>query len=190
MKPVNLFPYREWLEQAARESFRRHSLIAVLCGGLCAALVHVGYVYWTGYQHVRNQSITQAIQDLRQAMKGHDTLKAQVERSEAQRQALWERYQGQYLLLHALNDLGRLWPRHLRLQSLRLEGAQLVLQGEAPDPPSVAELARQWAEGSARFHRPHVREAVQRSPDATVRFVLEMQQRPQDVPGTSHSPQN
>ncbi|MBC5764840.1 PilN domain-containing protein [Ramlibacter albus] len=157
---INLLPHREAARKRRRELFFITLGISGLIGGLIAGGIFLWYAAQISTQQNRNQVLATEIKRLEGQIKDIATLQEEIAALRARQQAVEDLQSDRNLPVHLLNDLVRLLPDGVYIQSLRQEGQTVTLQGSAQSNERVSELLRNLGTGSQWLTKPDLVEIV------------------------------
>nr|WP_222622439.1 PilN domain-containing protein [Ramlibacter albus] len=155
-----MLPHREAARKRRRELFFITLGISGLIGGLIAGGIFLWYAAQISTQQNRNQVLATEIKRLEGQIKDIATLQEEIAALRARQQAVEDLQSDRNLPVHLLNDLVRLLPDGVYIQSLRQEGQTVTLQGSAQSNERVSELLRNLGTGSQWLTKPDLVEIV------------------------------
>lgn len=137
---INLLPHRQ-IKRAERQ--RQFGLMAAAVAIAGLVIVFMGYTYIGNNldtQNSRNQRIKDAIVKLDNDIKEISGLKDKINELKDRIQAVESLQNNRSMAVVMLDELARLLPDAIVLKSLKQQGAQITLEGEADTNARVAEL--------------------------------------------------
>jgi type IV pilus assembly protein PilN len=170
---INLLPHREAARKRRRELFFVTLGFSGLIGGVIAGAIFLWYAAQISTQQNRNTVLATEIKRLEGQIKDIATLQQEIAALRARQQAVEDLQADRNLPVHLLNELVRLLPDGVYIQTLKQDNQVVTLQGTAQSNERVSELLRNLGNGSAWLTRPDLVEitagTVQLAPRETRR---------------------
>ena len=142
---INLLPHREAAREQQKKQFGTQLLLAALLGLIVASGAYLWLQAKIAEQQRRNQQLTTQIAVLDNEIKDIAGLQAQIASLRARQTAVENLQADRNLPVHLLNETVSRLPDGIFLQSLKQEGANLLLSGVAQSQERVSELLRNMA---------------------------------------------
>lgn len=157
---INLLPHREAARKRRREAFFVSLGLSALAGGVIAGAVFLWYAAQINAQQNRNATLQSEIKRLEGQIKDIATLQEEIAALRARQQAVEDLQSDRNLPVHMLNELVRLLPDGIYINTLKQEGQVVTLTGVAQSNERVSEMLRNLGNGSAWLTRPELVEIV------------------------------
>jgi type IV pilus assembly protein PilN len=157
---INLLPHREAARKRRREAFFVSLAFSGLAGGVIAGAVFLWYAAQVNVQQSRNSALQNEIKRLEGQIKDIATLQEEIAALRARQQAVEDLQSDRNLPVHMLNELTRLLPDGVYVNSLRQDGQVVTLVGVAQSNERVSELLRNFTSGSPWLAKPELVEIV------------------------------
>jgi type IV pilus assembly protein PilN len=157
---INLLPHREAARKRRREIFFITLGVSGLIGGVIAGAIFLWYAAQISTQQNRNTVLANEIKRLEGQIKDIATLQEEITALRARQQAVEDLQADRNLPVHLLNELVRLLPDGVYIQSLKQENQVVTLQGTAQSNERVSELLRNLGNNSQWLTRPDLVEIV------------------------------
>ena len=145
---INLLPHREAARKRRREAFFVSLAVSGLAGGIIAGAVFLWYAAQVNAQQSRNATLQNEIKRLEGQIKDIATLQEEIAALRARQQAVEDLQSDRNLPVHMLNELVRLLPDGVYINSLKQEGQVITIVGVAQSNERVSELLRNFTSGS------------------------------------------
>lgn len=137
---INLLPHRQ-LKRAEKQRQFGLMVAAVAIFGL--AIIFMGYTYISNNlntQNSRNQRLKEAIVKLDSDIKDIESLKEKINELKERIQAVESLQNNRSMAVVMLDELARKLPEAVTLRSIKQQGEQITLEGEADTNARVATL--------------------------------------------------
>lgn len=157
---INLLPHREAARKRRREVFFITLGISAVVGGLISGAIFLWYAAQISTQQNRNTVLATEIKRLETQIKDIATLQEEIAALRARQQAVEDLQADRNAPVHLLNELVRLLPEGVYIQSLKQDGQQVTLTGVAQSNERVSELLRNLGNNSPWLTRPDLVEIV------------------------------
>jgi type IV pilus assembly protein PilN len=157
---INLLPHREAARKRRREAFFVSLAASGLAGGVIAGAIFLWYAAQVNVQQGRNSALQNEIKRLEGQIKDIATLQEEIAALRARQQAVEDLQSDRNLPVHMLNELVRLLPDGIYINSLKQDGQVITLVGIAQSNERVSELLRNFSSGSPWLARPELVEIV------------------------------
>lgn len=157
---INLLPHREAARKRRREAFFVSLAVSGLVGGVIAGAVFLWYAAQVNAQQSRNVTLQNEIKRLEGQIKDIATLQEEIAALRARQQAVEDLQSDRNLPVHMLNELVRLLPDGIYINSLKQDGQVVTIVGVAQSNERVSELLRNFSSGSPWLARPELIEIV------------------------------
>ena len=157
---INLLPHREAARKRRREAFFVSLAVSGLAGGIIAGAVFLWYAAQVNAQQSRNATLQNEIKRLEGQIKDIATLQEEIAALRARQQAVEDLQSDRNLPVHMLNELVRLLPDGVYINSLKQEGQVITIVGVAQSNERVSELLRNFTSGSPWLAKPELVEIV------------------------------
>ena len=157
---INLLPHREAARKRRREAFFVSLGVSGLVGGVIAGAIFLWYAAQISTQQGRNLALGNEIKRLEGQIKDIATLQEEITALRARQQAVEDLQADRNLPVHLLNELARLLPEGIYVNSLKQEGQLVTLAGVAQSNERVSEMLRNLSTGSPWLARPELVEIV------------------------------
>lgn len=158
---INLLPdYREEARKRRKEQFQLIMVLALLLGGVLAAIGHMVLQMRMDAQHERNQFIQANIVMLDRQIEEIDQLEKEIADLRARQKAVEDLQAGRNLPVHMFNELMRQLPEGVYITSLKQSGDTVEVRGSAQSNERVSELLRNLSSSSTWFTSDKLEETV------------------------------
>ncbi|HET8745802.1 MAG TPA: PilN domain-containing protein, partial [Ramlibacter sp.] len=157
---INLLPHREAARKRRRERFYVGLGASAMAGALVAGGIFLWYAAQISTQRDRNQVLTSEIARLDAQIKDIASLQEEIAALRARQQAVEDLQANRNMPVHLLNELSRLLPDGVYLNSMKQNNDTVFLAGVAQSNERVSELLRNLSSGSAWITRPELVEIV------------------------------
>ncbi|AGX87571.1 PilN domain-containing protein [Candidatus Symbiobacter mobilis] len=157
---INLLPHREIARKKRRDAFNVGLASSALIGGIIAGVIFLWFQAHISTQQSRNRVLQSEIDKFNEQIKDIAGLESQIAALVARQQAVEDLQSDRNLPVHLLNELVRLLPEGVYVQSLRQEAQNVLLQGVAQSNERVSELLRNFSNQSRWFAKPDLVEII------------------------------
>ncbi|TBO34293.1 fimbrial assembly protein [Aquabacterium lacunae] len=153
---INLLPHREEKRKLRKQAFFAGLGLSALAGLVLLMLWYGLIQQQISAQQARNDKLAQAILALDEQIKSVATLKEEIDALKARQRAVENLQTDRNMPVHLLNELVRQTPEGIVLKSIRQEGADVLIAGQAQSNERVSELLRNTANNSPWLERPEL----------------------------------
>ncbi|MBE7366354.1 PilN domain-containing protein [Ramlibacter sp. HM2] len=157
---INLLPHREAARKLRREMFYAGLGASAVTGAVIAGGIWLWYGAQISNQQARNEVLSAEIKKLDAQIKDIATLQAEIASLRARQQAVEDLQADRNMPVHLLNEIVRLLPDGVYVNSLKQSGDTVALIGTAQSNERVSELLRNLASGSPWMTKPELIEIV------------------------------
>jgi type IV pilus assembly protein PilN len=157
---INLLPHRAAARRRRSAALRVALAASALVGLLLAGGVYLWQAHQITRQEARNAVLQAALGRLDTQIRDIANLQSDIAALRIRQQAVENLQADRNLPVHLLNDLVRLLPEGVHLQSLRQDQHLVTLTGLALAQERVSEFLRNLAQGSASLRDPELVEIV------------------------------
>lgn len=157
---INLLPHREAARKRRREAFYASLGASAVAGALIAGGIYLWYAALIADQQDRNMVLTREIKKLETQIKDIATLQEEIASLRARQQAVEDLQANRNMPVHLLNEMARLLPDGVYLNSMKQSKDIVTLAGVAQSNERVSELLRNLAAGSPWITKPELIEIV------------------------------
>jgi type IV pilus assembly protein PilN len=145
---INLLPHRELARKRARDAYNVMLALAAVVGVLIAGLIYLGYQVAIENQQSRNAFLTTENARLDNQIKEVAELQGEISALKARQQAVESLQTNRNLPVHLLNDMVRVLPEGIYLNSVKQDGENILFTGVAQSQERVSELLRNLSSDS------------------------------------------
>ncbi len=157
---INLLPHREAARKKKKEQFLISAVGSALLGCVLAMAVHFWFQVQVDEQVARNSLLEQETQKLVTQISDIANLRTEIQALKARQEAVENLQSDRNTPVQLLTELVEQIPDGVYLQSLRQEGAFVLLTGLAQSQERVSELLRNLSSKSQYLDRPELVEIV------------------------------
>lgn len=157
---INLLPHREAARKRRREAFYASLGASAVAGALIAGGIYLWYAALISEQQDRNTMLSGEIKKLEAQIKDIATLQEEIASLRARQQAVEDLQANRNMPVHLLNEMARLLPDGVYLNSMKQTKDIVSLAGVAQSNERVSELLRNLAAGSPWITKPELIEIV------------------------------
>lgn len=179
MAHINLLPWREELRREKQRQFITLLGLSVILMGLIILVVHLRINGMIDHQESRNRFLENQIKQVEKQIKEIDKLEEEKRRLLARMEVIQELQRNRPEVVHLFDEIARIIPEGIYLESMKQSGKNLVLNGIALSNARVSAFMRN-IEGSDWLANPRL-EVIQKQgkgdqSDSTRSFVLHLSQ--------------
>jgi len=153
---VNLLPHREEKRRLRKQAFFVGLGLSAVGGAVIVALWYGVQMRMIASQQDRNAQLQAAIQKLDEEIKDVSALKAEIDSLKARQRAVEDLQTDRNMPVYMLNELVAQTPEGIYLTSIRQNGEQVVVTGNAQTNERVSEFLRNTNSKSAWLERPEL----------------------------------
>lgn len=157
---INLLPHREAARKRRRDLFNVALGASAVVGLLLAGLVHLWYEAQIGDQQGRNNLLITENKRMDAVIKEVANLQNEIAALKARQKAVEDLQANRNSPVHLMNELARLLPDGVYINSMRQVGSQISVTGVAQSNERVSELLRNISSDSKWLARPELVEIV------------------------------
>jgi type IV pilus assembly protein PilN len=155
---INLLPHREEKRRRRKQAFFVGLALSAAIGVLVAGFGYLVLLEMKAAQQARNEFLGAEIQRLEAQIKDIASLKTEIEGLKARQKVVEDFQIDRNMPVHLLNELVAQMPEGVHLTSVRQDGQNVTLAGQAQSSERVSELLRNTAYNSPWFERPELGE--------------------------------
>src|SRR5512138_3000463 len=139
---INLLPHRAEKRRARQIQFVAFSVISLILGALAVGLVHVAIMTQISYQEGRNAYLNKEIAVLDKQIEEIKKLREQTQALLARKTVVEDLQSTRSDVVHLLDQMLRILPDGVYLQSLKQSGYKISVVGYASSSARVSTLMR------------------------------------------------
>ena len=179
MAHINLLPWREELRREQQRQFVTILGLSVILMGLIILVVHLRIAGMIDHQESRNRFLQAEISKVEKQIKEIEQLEEDKRRLLARMEVIQQLQRNRPEVVHLFDELARIIPDGIHLESMKQSGSDLVLNGIAQSNARISAFMRN-IEGSDWLANPRL-EIIQKKGkaderDASRSFVLHLAQ--------------
>lgn len=153
---INLLPHREEKRRLRKQAFFVGLGLSAVAGAVVVALWFGVQMRMISTQQDRNAQLQSAIQKLDEEIKDVSALKAEIDSLKARQRAVEDLQTDRNMPVYLLNELVAQTPEGIYLTSIRQNGQQVVVTGNAQTNERVSEFLRNTNTKSAWLEKPEL----------------------------------
>ena len=151
---VNLLPHREEARKRREQQFKAAMILSVLAGLLACGVVWAMYQARIALQENRNEVLQKEIVRLDSKIKDIAVLRDEIQALQARQQSVEDLQADRNLPVHLLDELVKQMPDGAYVNSIKQDGASVVISGVAQSQERVSQLLTNMGSRSEWFSRP------------------------------------
>jgi type IV pilus assembly protein PilN len=153
---INLLPHREEKRRRRKQAFFVGLALSAAVGLLLAGMAYLVLLEMRAAQQSRNEFLGAEIQRLDAQIKDIASLRSEIEGLKARQKVVEDFQIDRNMPVHLLNELVAQTPEGVYLTSMRQDGQNVTLVGQAQSSERVSGLLRNTAYNSPWFERPEL----------------------------------
>lgn len=153
---VNLLPHREEARKRREQQFKAAMILSVLAGLLACGIVWVMYQTRIVLQENRNETLQKEIAKLDSKIKDIAVLRDEIQALQARQQSVEDLQADRNLPVHLLDELVKQMPDGAYVNSIKQDGASVVISGVAQSQERVSQLLTNMGSRSEWFSKPEL----------------------------------
>ncbi len=157
---INLLPHRAAARKRRRDLFNVALGASAVVGLLLSGLVHLWYEAQIGDQQGRNNMLITENKRMDAVIKEVANLQNEIAALKARQKAVEDLQANRNSPVHLMNELARLLPDGVYINSMRQVGSQISVTGVAQSNERVSELLRNISSDSKWLAKPELVEIV------------------------------
>ena len=151
---VNLLPHREEARKRREQQFKAAMILSVLAGLLACGIVWAMYQTRIALQENRNEALQTEITKLDSKIKDIAVLRDEIQALQARQQSVEDLQADRNLPVHLLDELVKQMPDGAYVNSIKQDGASVVISGVAQSQERVSQLLTNMGSRSEWFSKP------------------------------------
>ncbi len=151
---VNLLPHREEARKRREQQFKAALILSVVAGLLCCVLIWAMYQARIALQENRNEVLQTEIAKLDTKIKDIAVLRDEIQALQARQQSVEDLQADRNLPVHLLDELVKQMPDGAYVNSIKQDGASVVISGVAQSQERVSQLLTNMGSRSEWFSKP------------------------------------
>lgn len=151
---VNLLPHREEARKRHAQQFKAAMILSGLVGLLACGVVWVMYQTRIVLQENRNETLQKEITRLDSKIKDIAVLRDEIQALQARQQSVEDLQADRNLPVHLLDELVKQMPDGAYVNSIKQDGASVVISGVAQSQERVSQLLTNMGSRSEWFSKP------------------------------------
>lgn len=151
---VNLLPHREEARKRREQQFKAAMILSVLAGLLACGIVWAMYQTRIALQENRNEALQTEITKLESKIKDIAVLRDEIQALQARQQSVEDLQADRNLPVHLLDELVKQMPDGAYVNSIKQDGASVVISGVAQSQERVSQLLTNMGSRSEWFSKP------------------------------------
>ena len=151
---VNLLPHREEARKRREQQFKAAMVLSLLAGLLACGIVWAMYKTRIALQENRNEALQTEISRLESKIKDIAVLRDEIQALQARQQSVEDLQADRNLPVHLLDELVKQMPDGAYVNSIKQDGASVVISGVAQSQERVSQLLTNMGSRSEWFSKP------------------------------------
>lgn len=153
---VNLLPHREEARKRREQQFKAAMILSILAGLLACGIVWAMYQTRIVLQENRNETLQKEIAKLDSKIKDIAVLRDEIQALQARQQSVEDLQADRNLPVHLLDELVKQMPDGAYVNSIKQDGASVVISGVAQSQERVSQLLTNMGSRSEWFSKPEL----------------------------------